>query len=322
MGDPAGIGPEIVVDALQDQALFEKCAPLVIGDSRLLEKIRIGKGASNGFYQDSEEASREGRVIPVEGSNELAESFPIGTESAVCGKASGEYIEQAVDLWKSGRIDAIVTAPINKKALNLGGYDFPGHTEFLAHLTDTKEYAMSFFAGSLCVVLLSTHISLKNAIDYVNRERLSRLIRFTSEKLSDLLNKDVRLAVAGLNPHASEGGLFGNEEEKEMIPAVEKCRQEYDIDVSGPFSADTVFLRGYKGEFDGIISCYHDQATIAVKCLSFGAAANVTLGLPFIRTSVDHGTGYDIARKNLADSSSLTTAINLATDFIRIRKNS
>jgi 4-hydroxythreonine-4-phosphate dehydrogenase len=171
---------------------------------------------------------------------------------------------------------------------------------------------MSFFAEDLRVVLLSTHISLRDAVELVKKEKLVDLIKFTDRSLSKLLNKKVKIAVAGLNPHASEDGMFGAEEALEITPAIEKCREEYGLDVSGSYSPDTIFLRGFKGEFDAVVACYHDQATIAVKCLSFGASVNVTLGLPLVRTSVDHGTAFDIAGKNRADASSMGAAIKLA----------
>jgi 4-hydroxythreonine-4-phosphate dehydrogenase len=204
----------------------------------------------------------------------------VGEESADTGRASGEYIVKAVELWREGRIDAIATAPISKKALNAGGYNFPGHTEFLAELTDTKDFAMSFFADKLRVVLLSTHLSLVDAIKQVTKENLVHLISFSNEQLERLLHRKVRIAVAGVNPHASENGMFGSEEAAHVLPAIEHCRDDFGIDVSGPYSADTIFLRGFRGEFDAVIACYHDQATIAVKCLSFGSGVNVTLGLP------------------------------------------
>lgn len=176
---------------------------------------------------------------------------------------------------------------------------------------------MSFFAENLRVVLLSTHVSLRNAIDLIKKEKLVELIKFSHQSLSKLLKKDVKIAVAGLNPHASEGGMFGTEEADEIIPAITECREKLGINVSGAFSPDTIFLRGFKGEFDAVISCYHDQATIAIKCLSFGASVNVTLGLPLVRTSVDHGTAFDIAGKNLADASSMKAAIRLAAKLVK-----
>ncbi len=323
MGDPAGIGPEVIVKAVSSQELQKYCRPLIIGDLEFLRKTAKTLGANIEFenWTDIEYLDNQ-TAIPVMDLNNLGGGFTPGVESKVAGRACAEYIEAAVDLWKTGEIDAITTAPINKKSLLMGGYDYPGHTEFLAELTDTKDFAMSFFADKLCVVLLSTHVSLRRAIDLVRKESLIKLIRFTDEKLSNLLNKKVRIAVAGLNPHASEDGMFGSEEADEIEPAIAACRNEFDIDVSGPFSPDTIFVRGFKGDFDGVISCYHDQATIAIKCLSFGASVNVTLGLPLIRTSVDHGTAYDIVGKNLADHSSIQAAVKLAAGFVGIREKS
>ncbi len=323
MGDPAGIGPEVVVKALTDRALFEVADLLVIGDLALLNRVAKGVGAQVKFF-DSREISDVGKneAVPVFDLENLAQDYSDGAESGVAGKASVEYIEKAVDLWKEGKIDAITTAPINKKAIAMGGYDYPGHTEMLAKLTETEDFAMSFFANDMCVVLLSTHVSLKKAIELVKKENLVELIKFTNVQLEALLKKKVRIAVAGVNPHASEDGLFGTEEEKEILPAIRECRKRFGIDVSGPFSADTIFLRGFQGEFDSVISCYHDQATVAVKCLSFGASVNVTLGLPLIRTSVDHGTAFDIAGKNMADASSMNVAIKLAGKLAGIRNHS
>ena len=324
MGDPAGVGPEVICRALSDGEIFQICAPIIIGDCNTLNGTAKTIGLDIEFVKlDSDESDyRESKTISVFDLGNLREEFEIGTESATSGRAAAEYIEAAVGLWEKGTIDAITTAPINKKALSMGGYDYPGHTEFLAKLTETEDFAMSFFAEKLCVVLLSTHVSLKDAIVLVTREKLAELIRFTHEKLSVLLKKEVKIAVAGLNPHASEDGMFGNEEAEEIAPAIKECREEFGIDVSGPFSPDTIFVRGFNGEFDGVVSCYHDQATIAVKCLSFGSSVNVTLGLPLIRTSVDHGTAYDIAGKNMADGSSLRSAIKLAANLVRIRKKS
>lgn len=297
IGDAAGIGPEIVLKALADEKLRAACHCLIIGDAGLVRK-----------------AADEG--IEIFDLKNLPADFQVGVDAAVTGKASAEYIEAAVSLWREGKINAICTAPISKKAIALGGYDYPGHTEFLASLTDTKEFAMSFFGGDLRVVLLSTHLSLRDAVNYVKKDKLIELIKFSSREFGRLLNKNVRLAVAGLNPHASEGGMFGSEEQTEIMPAVKYCRDEFGIDVSGPYSPDTIFLRGFRGEFDAVIALYHDQATIAVKSLAFGSAVNVTLGLPLIRTSVDHGTAYDIAGKGVADASSMTAAIKLAGELV------
>jgi 4-hydroxythreonine-4-phosphate dehydrogenase len=307
IGDAAGIGPEIVLKSLSDPSLKQNLHPVVIGDGGLLRATAATLGLSIEFDE----------LVDLKN---LPDDVRPGDESAATGAASGQYIEKAVDLWRSGAIDAIATAPISKKALNSSGYDYPGHTEFLAHLTNARDFAMSFFADKLRVVLLSTHLSLADAIERVTTENLIRLIEFTNTSLTALLKRPVKIAVAGLNPHASEDGMFGTEEADEMIPAVEHCRTNLGIDVSGPYAADTIFLRGYRGEFDAVIACYHDQATIAVKSLSFGSAVNVTLGLPLIRTSVDHGTALDIAGKGIADASSMIAAINLAGELANVQR--
>ncbi|MEO8073321.1 MAG: 4-hydroxythreonine-4-phosphate dehydrogenase PdxA [Acidobacteriota bacterium] len=310
MGDAAGIGAEIVLKALVDENLKKKCQPIIIGDAEFLSKTARDLNLKFDFVDPAENLTTNQTAIYD--LKNLENEINAGEESALTGKAAAEYIETAVRLWREKKIDAIATAPISKKALSMGGYNFPGHTEFLAFLTETPEFAMSFFAEKLRVVLLSTHVSLRDAIDLVKKEKLVELIKFSHREISKLLKKDARLAIAGLNPHASEGGMFGTEEADEIIPAVDECRKKYDINISGPFSPDTIFLRGFRGEFDGVISCYHDQATIAVKCLSFGSSVNVTLGLPLIRTSVDHGTAFDIAGKNVAEASSMKAAIRLA----------
>ncbi len=317
MGDAAGIGPEIVLKSLSEKNIFNVCQPVIIGDGEILRRTARDLKIDIDFLQvnkDEEIPLNSGKVIIYDLEN-IAEDIRYGEESAVSGKASAENIEEAVKLWQKKKIEAIATAPISKMAIHLGGYDFPGHTEFLAFLTGTDEFAMSFFAEKLRVVLLSTHVSLRDAIELVKKKKLVELITFSHQEISRLLKRNARIAVAGLNPHASEGGMFGNEEEKEILPAIAECREKHGIEVFGPYSPDTIFLRGFKGEFDGVISCYHDQATIAVKCLSFGASVNVTLGLPLIRTSVDHGTAFDIAGKNLAEFSSMTAAIKLAAEL-------
>ena len=317
MGDAAGIGPEIVLKSLSDKSIFDVCQPMIIGDERILRQTARELNIETEFLtikKDAEIPTISDKVIIYDLGN-IGGEIIYGAESAVSGRASAEYIEEAVRLWKEKKIAAISTAPISKYAIHLGGYNYPGHTEFLAFLTDTKEFAMSFFAEKLRVVLLSTHVSLRDAIELVKKEKLVELIRFSHREISKLLSRSAKIAVAGLNPHASEGGMFGREEAVEILPAIAECREKYGIEVSGAYSPDTIFLRGFKGEFDGVISCYHDQATIAVKCLSFGASVNVTLGLPLIRTSVDHGTAFDIAGKNLAEAASMRTAIKLAAEL-------
>ena len=319
MGDPAGIGPEVVLKAVAEEEVLRACVPVMIGDAQLLAHTARTLDLQCGY-----EIVRYDEALPLHldepvifHRDNIRGYIEPGVESAVAGRAAAEYIESAVQLCAAGSIDAIATAPINKRALFLGGYSFPGHTEFLAHLTGAEEYAMAFVADNLRIVLISTHVPLAEAIQLVQRDRIISITKLTDREMKRWGILSPRLAVAALNPHGAEGGLFGVEEAAEIVPAVEACRQDEEIDVRGPFSADTIFLRAARGEFDAVISCYHDQAMIPVKCLSFGEAVNVTLGLPFIRTSVDHGTAFDIAGKGLAEHSSMVAAITLAARLAR-----
>ena len=316
MGDPAGIGPEVVLKAVAEDEIRRVCVPVIIGDAQALAHTARTLDLQSGYdIIRTEETFPDQLSEPViYHLDNISGYIEPGIESGAAGKAAAGYIEAAVELCAAGSIDAMATAPINKRALFLGGYSFPGHTEFLAHLTGAEEYAMAFVAANLRVVLLSTHVPLAEAIRMVERDRIVQVVNLTNRELQRWGIERPRLAVAALNPHGAEGGLFGVEEASEMMPAIEACRID-DINVQGPFSADTVFLRASRGEFDAVIACYHDQAMIPVKCLSFGEAVNVTLGLPFIRTSVDHGTAFDIAGKGLAEHSSMVAAIKLAAEL-------
>ncbi len=316
IGDPAGIGSEIVLKSLAENEVGNFCLPIVIADANYLLQAaqQLNLPCEFKIVENASEIQTDEKQPVILHLNNIKQKINFGEETALGGRASAQYIETAVKLWQEGLIDAIATAPISKKAIREGGYDYPGHTEFLAYLTGTKDFAMSFIAGKLCVVLLSTHVSLKDAFQFVKRERYVGLIRLINRQLKIWGIANPRLAIAGVNPHAGESGLFGDEEIKEINPAIADCRAE-GIDVRGAFSADTVFLRNVKGEFDAVIANYHDQATIAVKCLSFGEGVNVTMGLPLIRTSVDHGTAFDIAGQNIAQHSSMKAAILLAADL-------
>ena len=315
MGDPAGIGPEVVLKAVAEEEVRRICIPVIIGDAQLLAHTARTLDLQSGYdIVRADEPFPEHSEPVIYHLDNISGLIEPGIESGAAGKAAGGYIEAAVELCAAGSIDAVATAPINKRALFLGGYSFPGHTEFFAHLTGAEEYAMAFVAGNLRIVLLSTHVPLAEAIRLVERDRIVKRINLTNRELQRWGIEKPRLAVAALNPHGAEGGLFGVEEASEIMPAIDACRRD-DINVQGPFSADTVFLRASRGEFDGVIACYHDQAMIPVKCLSFGEAVNVTLGLPFIRTSVDHGTAFDIAGKGLAEHSSMVAAIKLAAEL-------
>jgi 4-phospho-D-threonate 3-dehydrogenase / 4-phospho-D-erythronate 3-dehydrogenase len=324
IGDPSGIGPEVSLKAVSNEEVLAACLPVLIGDARYLRHWSSVFGLAPSY----EIVDVGSPLLPLLNAltspviynlANLPDSIPMGQEQAVCGRSAAQFIEAAVSLCQSGQLDAITTAPINKKSLHLGGYPFPGHTEFLAALTGTDEFAMSFISPGLRVALLTTHVPLKEVSSYVKKAELEKLIRLVHREFVRYGIERPRIAVAALNPHGGEGTLFGFEEASEMVPAIEACRNQPGIEVSGPHSGDTIFLRASRGEFDIVLSCYHDQGLIPIKCLSFGEAVNVTLGLPFIRTSVDHGTAFDIAGQGKADPSSMIAAIKLAVELFHQR---
>jgi 4-hydroxythreonine-4-phosphate dehydrogenase len=273
-GDPAGIGPEISERAAADGSVREVCEPILFGP-------------------------------PPQ------HLFAPGSLSADAGRAAYESIVRAVEAARSGMVDAIATAPVNKEAFRLAGLPWTGHTDLLAHLTESSQVAMMFYSEPLRVVLATIHIPLSQVPGAVTQTSLEATIDLTAKEMPRFGIDQPRIAVAGLNPHAGEHGLFGAEEQQVMSPAIEACRTR-GVDVSGPFPGDTIFVRAARGEFDVVVACYHDQGLIPVKLLAFGHAVNVTLGLPIIRTSVDHGTAFDIAGKGVADASSMIAAVHLA----------
>lgn len=322
IGDPAGIGPEVALKAVASAEVRAVCTPVLIGDAQYLAHWARVFDLARGFA-----VVPAGEPLPSDFDepliyhlNNVPGSVEMGREQAECGRAAAQFIEAAVALCQAGQLDAITTAPLNKMSLYLAGYHFPGHTEFLAHLTQTEDFAMAFIAPALRVALLTTHVPLTEVSRYIKKPALERLIRLVHRELTNYQFANPRIAVAAFNPHGGEGTLFGFEEASEMIPAITTCRQQDGIDVSGPHSGDTVFLRATRGEFDIVISCYHDQGLIPIKCFSFGEAVNVTLGLPFIRTSVDHGTAFDIAGQGQADHASMIVAIKLAADLFTRRQ--
>ena len=346
VGDPAGIGPEISVKAAFSSEVLACCRPLLIGDATGLEEecrrqgrrplpLHSDPGAPLTVESDfplllpaippgaRADRTRRSAAQYLPTPSTLSPSQPIepGRAQAAAGRAAAAAIETAVDLCLSGHLDAMATAPINKTSFSLAGIPFPGHTEYLAYLTDCDDFAMAFIAPRLRVALLTIHVPLHEVPRLVRRPALERLIRLVDRELKGYGILSPRIALAGLNPHAGEGGLFGEEEQREMLPAIHSCRADA-IDVTGPFPGDTIFLRAYQGEFDLVIACYHDQGLIPIKCFSFGEAVNVTLGLPLIRTSVDHGTAFDLAGKGIADPSSMRAAVRLAAELARLRSSS
>ena len=301
MGDPAGIGPEVVLRAVAELRGSRDIKPMVLGDRGVLEHVAGLIGV---------EPPEAGQIIELS-SLDVASIEP-GTPSRACGRAMIDYVKEAVRGCLEGTFHAMVTAPINKLSAAEAGFGFPGHTEFIAHLTDTESYAMMFVADPLKVVLATIHTPFRRVPALISRDELYRTIVLSHRALSLYFGIDKpSIAVCGLNPHAGEGGLFGTDEADTIEPAIELARRE-GIEATGPYPADTLFMRAFKGEFHCVIALYHDQGLIPVKLIAFDRAVNVTIGLPIIRTSVDHGTAYQIAWKGVADHRNMLCAIELA----------
>ena len=321
LGDATGCGPEIIVKALGDPSLYAVARPVVIGDLKIMQRAVkiIGTNLQCRVVAEPEEGGNNFGVIDIIDLNNLPADLPFATVDARAGKAAYEYIEKAVGFALRQRIHAVVTGPLHKEALNLGGYHFPGHTEILAHLAGTKDFAMMLTGGPLRVIHVSTHSSLRKACDLVKKERVLRVIELADAAVKMLGIEQPRIAVAGLNPHAGEGGLFGTEDAEEIQPAVEAAKAK-GIDVSGPIAPDTVFYRAaIKGHFDIVVAMYHDQGHIPLKVLGFETGVNVTVGLPYIRTSVDHGTAFGKAGKGTADSQSMTESLLLGAKMAKVK---
>jgi len=325
MGDAAGVGPEIVAKALSLAEVYEICRPIVIGDAEVMKiavKIADLSLSVNPVSKVEDCKFELGGIDVLDLENIDLGRLRMGRADAMCGKASLEYVEKAVELALNGVIHAIATAPISKEAVNKAGYSYAGHTEFLADLTGTLDYAMMLIAGRLRVSHVTTHISLSEACRLIKRDRIVKVIRLTHEALKNLGISKPKIAVASLNPHAGEGGLFGREEIEEISPAVEEARR-VGIDVEGPFPADTVFVKARGGAYDAVVAMYHDQGHIPVKIIGLEwdeesgrwtrvSGVNLTIGLPIIRTSVDHGTAYGKAGKGIANPQSMIEAIKFA----------
>jgi len=316
MGDPAGIGPEIIVRYFQENKAHRGDDILIIGDESILDEIakRIYGYPSSNFHSISffsEARFDEGLINVLDLKNIRMEQVKIGKATDACGKASVEYIKKAIDLCKRGDLQAMVTAPINKEAMNLAGFHYAGHTELLAQRTNTHNYSMMLAGGSLRVVLVTTHAAICDVSFKITQDRVYRTICLTYQWLAKFYPQKTNIAVCGLNPHAGENGLFGREELECISPAIAKAQSE-NIPVEGPYPADTLFYHAKKGMFGAVVVMYHDQGLIPLKMLAFDTGVNITLGLPIIRTSVDHGTAYDIAWQGRAKISSLTAALETA----------
>jgi 4-phospho-D-threonate 3-dehydrogenase / 4-phospho-D-erythronate 3-dehydrogenase len=314
MGDAAGVGPEIVVKVLGLKRIYSICRPLVVGDSGVLSGTISSLKSALTLHpvKTADEANGEfGSIDLIDLKNLGPKEVIPGQLSTRCGKAAMEYIEEATRLTLQGKVKAIVTTPINKEATIRAGYGDVGHLEYFARITQTAEYATMLASGSLRVVHLTTHYSLKEACEKVRRERILGKLRLTHNSFRQWGMEHPRIGVAALNPHGGEGGLLGSEEIEQIIPAVKEARDS-GIDARGPFPGDSIFNRAIGGEFDVVLAMYHDQGHIPVKVYGFERSISIALGLPFIRTSVDHGTAFDIAGKGIANPQSLEEAIMVA----------
>ncbi len=312
LGDVAGIGPEIVARAWPD--LLPMCRPVVVGDPLWVRRglELIGSTARVVVVDEPEEAEANAEVVPcLVGSEVDLRGVQPGRVEASAGRAAYDFLCRAIDETTTGNAEGIVTAPLHKEGLHAAGLPYPGHTEILAERTGVKEFAMVLAVGDLAVAHVTLHMALREVFCHLTPAAVLEKIRLLDGLQTRLLGRRPRLGVAALNPHASDGGLFGDEEALAIAPAVETARSE-GLDVSGPWPCDTLFVRARRGEFDGVVAMYHDQGHIALKLLGEGRAVNISAGLPIVRTSVAHGTAYDIAGRGCADASSLVEATRVA----------
>jgi 4-hydroxythreonine-4-phosphate dehydrogenase len=323
MGDAAGVGPEVIMKSLGHSEVQAMCRPLVIGDAARLEAagaivgstLRVCRVDAEEIEDAAFDSDHVNCVEPDSATRLIPADLPWGKLSAVAGEAAYRYVELAAHLAMEGRVAAICTAPLNKEALQAAGHKFPGHTELLAHLTGTPEVSMMLTTPKLRVLHVTTHIGLIDAIDKIEPGLVERTITRGQEALVRIGIARPRIAVCGINPHAGENGLFGRgEEESKIVPAIEACRRR-GWNVDGPLPADTVFFRAQRGDFDLVIAMYHDQGHGPVKVLGLESGVNITVGLPVIRTSVDHGTAFDIAGTGVADERSMVEALRAAVEL-------
>lgn len=320
IGDPAGIGPEIAVKALSHPEVYELCDPILVGEKTVLEKTIGFTGLDvqlHEIHNAQEGIYRHGVIDYRNLDNIQADEIVFGEIQGRAGRAAYEFIEKAVHFLKTGQADAIATTCIQKEALKAAGVPYIGHTEILSGLLETEDPMTMFQVRNLKVFFLTRHLSLQGAVNQVKEERIFRFLVRCHQALGELGIQNARIAVAALNPHGGEHGLFGMEEAEEIVPAVEHAKEQ-GICAFGPVPADSVFYQALRGKYDAVISLYHDQGHIATKMVDFERTISVTLGMPYIRTSVDHGTAFDIAGKNLASEISMCEAIRLAAEYAKI----
>lgn len=324
MGDPAGVGPELCLRALREPSVLAECVPVLFGDANVLRRLaHKGFAASEArevSLAEFNSSSATTQPLVVDCATLDADQIEPGQVSAACGKAAYRYIEQAIRAAIAQKIEAVVTAPIHKEALRLSGVKHPGHTEIFTALTGAKRSCMMLYSDKLAVSMVTTHIGYHEVPGKLSVERVLNTIELTAEAMRGMLRHAPRIAVCGLNPHAGEHGLFGQgEEEKFVVPAVAEAKKR-GIDATGPLVPDAAFTDGLRKQFDAFVCLYHDQGHIPFKMLAFDTGVNLTLGLPIIRTSVDHGTAFDIAWQGKADPTSLYSAIHIAAQLAMGRR--
>ncbi len=323
MGDASGSGPEIVAKTFADSEVRAVCRPFVVGDAATMEEALAITGVPGKIERisDLRDASFEEAVIEVFDLENIDLSrLTRGKVDAMAGKAAYQYIKLATEMALAGDCDGIVTSAINKEALNKAGYHYDGHTQILSEMCGGPEVAMMLVSGNLRISHVTTHVSLRDALDLIRPERILTVLRLTEDATLQMGVEEPHIAVAGLNPHCSDGGLFGDEEEKFIGPAIEEAKKR-GMKLMGPLPPDSIFLRAAEGQFDAAVAMYHDQGHIAIKMLGITQGVNVTLGLPIVRTSVDHGTNFGKAGKGTADPLSLILAAKLASVMVRNRRN-
>jgi 4-phospho-D-threonate 3-dehydrogenase / 4-phospho-D-erythronate 3-dehydrogenase len=322
MGDPAGIGPEVIAKALSGSQLHNVCLPIIIGSYPVMaHTVRTLRLNLNVVRVDGHDMTmpRRGTVAVLDPLETPLKKFTRGIAATETGAASVTFIKKAVELAQLGCIDGMITAPINKEAINMAGCRYPGHTELLASLTRAKESGMMIVGGPLRIMFVTTHVAIKDLSSLLTQAKIEKAIRLAHLALTTLFGmKRPKIGVAAFNPHAGEHGLFGDEEARVILPAVRTARK-HGILASDPLPADTLFGKAATGQYDGVVAHYHDQGLIPLKLVAFGTCVNLTVGLPIIRTSVDHGTAFDIVRKGVADPGSLIEAIKLAAKIARNR---
>ncbi len=334
MGDPASIGPEIAIKALLDASLYETCRPVLVGSAKVFAHIaqRLNIDVTIRPIHQIADAQFQFGTIEVYDLDLIdIDTLRFGEIAASCGEASFQAVKKVIELALAGDIDATVTGPINKKSINEAGHHFAGHTEIYAHYTNTKKYAMLLVEDKMKVIHVSTHVSLRQACDLVKKERILQVTELLHNGMISLGETNLRIGIAGLNPHAGDSGLFGTEEAEDILPAVEEARR-LGYDVEGPVPPDTLFAKAATGYYGGVVAMYHDQGHIPFKLTGFRWNAekqqmdsvkgvNITMGLPIIRTSVDHGTAFEIAGKGIASADAMTLAIESAIQLSTYKKS-